>query len=152
MGAPSVADFNGDGNPDILTFRCHRVLTRPLCSLAGNGDGTFTPSFSIFHFGNRFTPQRSFDVDGDGRAYLVELDGYSSAYNVLRSVPARTSDMYEDRSGNRSDGWSSNFSGSCGQFAYDDHALRQRSGDCDSADGCYSRWRNLTPGGRFSGQ
>ena len=24
-------------------------------------------------------------------------------------------------------------------------------GDCDSADGCYSRWRPVAPGGRISG-
>jgi hypothetical protein len=85
---PLVADFNGDGIPDIAAFQAPVGTGEAVVQfLLGNGDGTFTPSFSTFHFGNRFAPQHAFDVDGDGRADLVELDGYASAYNILRSVP-----------------------------------------------------------------
>jgi len=84
----TVADFNGDGSPDIAAFQSTAIDREAILQiLLGNGDGTFTPSFTTFRFGSRAFPQNSFDVDRDGRADLIELDTYSTSFNVLKSIP-----------------------------------------------------------------
>ncbi|PYV24875.1 MAG: hypothetical protein DMG27_11785, partial [Acidobacteria bacterium] len=55
--------------------------------LAGNGDGTFTPTFTPFDFNQYLYPQFAADLNGDGKADLLELAGYSSSFHV---VPAET--------------------------------------------------------------
>lgn len=70
-GAPSlfvaVADFNLDGNPDIV------VTTIDSTSVfLGNGDGTFKSLASILYF----TPGAVGDFNGDGIPDLAAVDGY----------------------------------------------------------------------------
>ena len=61
----------------------------PSCSSCfGNGDGTFTPSFTTFDFGKFIFPNLAADVDGDGHADLIELDGLRSSYNVILATAA----------------------------------------------------------------
>src|SRR5208282_4751155 len=69
--SPMVADFNGDGNPDIAVFQYQAGSPQPqsyLQILAGNGDGTFTPTYNITQFHKGFIPTTAADVNGDGRA------------------------------------------------------------------------------------
>ena len=85
-GSPLVADFNGDGNLDIAAYQIPKGTNQAVLQiLLGNGDGTFTPSYTSFDFGNPSVPGLAVDVDGDGRADLVELDGYASSYHVIKA-------------------------------------------------------------------
>jgi subtilisin family serine protease len=96
---PTVADFNGDGNLDIAvlavipggSFNAFGIAGGAVGTtmeiLAGNGDGTFTLSNLGFNFGTVVAPQVAADVNGDNRADLIELDGYSSSFDVLTAQP-----------------------------------------------------------------
>jgi hypothetical protein len=88
--SPMVADFNGDGNLDIAAFQFQATFpatTSYLQILAGNGDGTFTPTFATVPFHKAGVPRTAADVNGDGRADLIELDGLVSSFHVIPSVP-----------------------------------------------------------------
>lgn len=91
-GGPLVADFDGDGNLDIAAYQLPQGTNEAVMQiLLGNGDGTFTPSFTTFDFWTRFgVPGFALDVDGDGRADLVEADYYTSSYNVIKAAAGTT--------------------------------------------------------------
>jgi hypothetical protein len=97
---PTLGDFNGDGKVDVmayLTGTSGAVETSggitmtvsgawsdtSLQVLAGNGDGTLTPSNIVFSMGDDLAPQLAGNVNDDLRTDLVELDSYSSSYNVI---------------------------------------------------------------------
>jgi len=98
---PSIGDFNGDGNIDVAVYQqgvggsyvgsegvfTGAPLSLTLAILAGNGDGTFTPSNVGFGLGALLAPQLVGDVNGDRRADLVEMDGYTSSYDILTAQP-----------------------------------------------------------------
>jgi hypothetical protein len=83
--APLLADFNGDGNIDIgvLMFTPDANTGSYLQVIAGNGDGTFTPTFELTRFDKLGLPTNAADVNGDGRAELLELDGWPASFNVV---------------------------------------------------------------------
>ena len=55
----------------------------------GNGGGTFTPTYDVFPFYKKFSyPKYAHDLDGDGRADLLELDGATSCMHVFKGAPA----------------------------------------------------------------
>lgn len=67
-----IADFNGDGNVDILSENAN--TSEPFIAL-GNGDGTFRPGGNLPGFGETtvdsgspITPFFAADVNGDGRS------------------------------------------------------------------------------------
>lgn len=90
---PVLADFNGDGNLDIFVPQRYTIWDAatggPIFGrgyfqlLLGNGDGTFTPDYTVFDLAKIFPPNVAADVNGDGRADLIELDPYPSSYNVI---------------------------------------------------------------------
>lgn len=91
--SPMVADFNGDGNLDIAAFQLipgqnqtTSIQQAYLQILLGNGDGTFTPSHNQIRFHKSAVPNNVADVNGDGRADLIELDQYSSSFDVMPAV------------------------------------------------------------------
>jgi hypothetical protein len=88
-----VADFNGDGIPDIAVFQQAASLPaeRYVQFMLGNGDGTFTPTFQRFHLGinNAAMPNFITDLNGDGKSNFVELDGFTSAFNVIHGAPGK---------------------------------------------------------------
>lgn len=88
--SPMVADFNGDGNLDIAAFQFQATFPNTasyLQILAGNGDGSFTPTFAITPFHKNGIPVTAADVTGDGRADLIEVDGLVSSFHVIPSIP-----------------------------------------------------------------
>jgi hypothetical protein len=99
---PLLADFNGDGNPDIAVYQSGvQVIptyfgstfgptSSSLQILAGNGDGTFTPSSISYSLGRFDVPELAADVNGDNRADLVEMNGYTSSYDIIPAVPGST--------------------------------------------------------------
>jgi hypothetical protein len=94
LGPPLLGDFNGDGNLDVVAFQTPPGIYfggfEP-CGyfqiLAGNGDGTFTPTYTTFDLTTLSAPQYVAEVNGDGRADLIELDGYASSYHVIPASP-----------------------------------------------------------------
>jgi hypothetical protein len=83
-----VGDYNGDGNPDVAIFQFpwaaeHQSFVQ---ILFGNGDGTFTPSYGAYPLNKFYVPQFATDVNGDGLTDLIELDKYTSSFNVVKSV------------------------------------------------------------------
>jgi len=91
-GGPLVADFDGDGNLDIAAYQSPQGTNEAVLQiLLGNGDGTFTPSYTTFDFWTRYgVPGLAVDVDGDGRADLIEADYYTSSYDVIKAAPGPT--------------------------------------------------------------
>jgi subtilisin family serine protease len=88
--SPMVADFNGDGNLDIAAFQFQATFPNTasyLQILAGNGDGSFTPTFAVTPFHKDGIPVTAADVTEDGKADLIEVDGLVSSFHVIPSVP-----------------------------------------------------------------
>ena len=86
--APMLADFNGDGNIDIgvVMFTPDANTGSYLQVIAGNGDGTFTPTYEVTRFDKLGLPSNAADVNGDGRAELLELDGWPASFNVIPAI------------------------------------------------------------------
>jgi hypothetical protein len=88
--SPMIADFNGDGNLDIAAFQspdaAHGFPDDYFQVLLGNGDGTFTPSYTVFSLFKPVTPTTAADVNGDGRADLIELDSEASSFHIIPAV------------------------------------------------------------------
>lgn len=84
-----LADFNGDGNLDIAAFQ-EQLGQTYVQFLLGNGEGTFTPTFNKFFLETGTSsglPRLAVDMNGDGRADLVELDGFVSSFHVIHGTP-----------------------------------------------------------------
>ncbi|HEV3307081.1 MAG TPA: FG-GAP-like repeat-containing protein [Candidatus Sulfotelmatobacter sp.] len=80
-----LGDFNGDGNVDLAAIQQASGDANGVYYvqfLLGNGDGTFTPSYTPY-FLNASQPTTAFDVTGDGRADLIESDVYTSSFQVI---------------------------------------------------------------------
>ena len=81
-----VADYNGDGKSDEAAFQGPGIYggLNYVQFLAGEGDGTFTPSYDIFPFYVHGFPLYAHDLDGDGIADMVEVDGANSQLHVIK--------------------------------------------------------------------
>ena len=85
---PMLADFNGDGNIDlgVMMFTPDANTGSYMQVLASNGDGTFTPTYEITRFDKMGLPTNAADVTGDGRADLLELDGWPASFNMIQAA------------------------------------------------------------------
>jgi VCBS repeat protein len=86
-----LADFNADGNPDLALFQTPALSDRSFVQiLYGNGDGTFTPTYGAYWLNKPFVPEFAVDLNGDGRADLIEQDNLTSSFNVVKSTSVAT--------------------------------------------------------------
>jgi len=82
-----LADFNGDGNPDLALFQTPAFLDQSFVQiLYGNRDGTFTPTYAAYGLNTHYVPEFAVDLNGDGRADLIEQDNLTSSFNVLKAI------------------------------------------------------------------
>jgi hypothetical protein len=84
-----LGDFNGDGNVDLAAVQLapeYPAVTHYVQFLLGNGDGSFTPTYQTY-FLNSSVPNMAFDMTGDGRADLAEVDGFTSSFQLIPGGP-----------------------------------------------------------------
>lgn len=91
----AVADFNGDGNPDIAVVNECSTLINNVCSstgslgvLAGNGNGTFQPFVSYVSGGNLATSVAVADVNADTKPDILVSNVCVSTSNCTNGVEA----------------------------------------------------------------
>jgi hypothetical protein len=89
---PMLADFNGDGNIDVgvVMITPYPNARSFMQVLAGNGDGTFTPTYEVTPFDKFGFPTNAADLNGDGRADLLEIDGWPSSFHVIPGIAGPT--------------------------------------------------------------
>ena len=90
----AIADYDGDDNPDIAVFQRPLAGFSPTSAymqlLHGNGDGTFAAGHNRWNLFEFFIPTTAGDLDGDGKAEMIESDQFTSSYQVIPniSIPA----------------------------------------------------------------
>jgi hypothetical protein len=78
----ALADFDGDGNLDVVVANLGFITGRAITLLRGNGDGTLQPAVTLGDTAGFVTTA---DVNGDGRADIVFL-GTSPFFQPFESV------------------------------------------------------------------
>ena len=87
-----VADFNGDGNPDLAISNTLCVVPSSTCPhgtvtiLLGNGDGTFQPDVEYLA-GISPTGLATADLNGDGGADVAVPNAGANTVSVLLNLP-----------------------------------------------------------------
>jgi hypothetical protein len=85
--AQSIGDVNGDGKADLVGSAPHQTnsgsQSYELDVCLSNGDGTFTALLPVGGFDKFITFPFIADINGDGKADLVELGGISGGFGVL---------------------------------------------------------------------
>ena len=80
----AVADFNGDGIPDLAAVANDSFRRGKVTILAGNGDGTFTVASST-NVGSYPTAIAAADFDGDGLPEPAAANSGGNTVSVLQS-------------------------------------------------------------------
>jgi len=84
-----VADLNGDGKLDEIAFQALVPAGGDTYAqiLAGNGDGTFTPTYDVFDFQKVYGfPAYAHILDGSKYSDILEIDGAYLALSVRRNM------------------------------------------------------------------
>jgi hypothetical protein len=89
---PYIGDFSGDGNTDIAVFQRTEGLGSAYAQfLAGNGDGTFTPTYDTYQLGIFLAPDLvAENIFGDTRAAALYTPNYPASYSIMPSIVAPT--------------------------------------------------------------
>jgi FG-GAP-like repeat len=106
--SPLIGDFNGDGKLDEVAWQNGTGYSRYLQMLAGNGDGTFTPTYDIFPRYILNSPYYSHDLNGDGYSDLLQSSILSNSLNVIKGAPAPALQIELEEvvvTGNQGCGW-----------------------------------------------
>jgi len=83
-----AADYTGDGNVDVAAFQEGNAYGRHELLLAGNGDGTLTPTYDIFAFPSYTYPLQAYDFNHDGRADQLMFDNGGGNTITVPGAPA----------------------------------------------------------------
>ena len=84
IGGPVIADFNGDGIPDLAAeYGCCQSGALGIGMLYGTGDGTFTMGAPIAVAPGMIVGG---DFNGDGKTDILFGDGYSNMVSALLDV------------------------------------------------------------------
>lgn len=88
MHSALAADYTGDGKIDVAAFQEGNSYGRHELFLAGNGDGTLTPTYDIFAFPSYTYPLQAYDFNLDGRADQIMFDNGGGNTITFPGVPA----------------------------------------------------------------
>ena len=85
LASSMTGDFKGSGKPDEVAFQQPvNFAPAPYAQfLMGNGDGTFVPTYDIFPFYGGY-PLYAHDLNGDGIADMVQINGGTSSLQVFK--------------------------------------------------------------------
>jgi hypothetical protein len=88
-----VADFNGDGKPDLITTNsyCSPTCTQSVSVLLGNGDGTFQNHVDLDAGSSDSYTIAAGDFNRDGRLDFVTLDYWVGQVSVFLQTTAQVS-------------------------------------------------------------
>jgi hypothetical protein len=87
----AVADYDGDGNLDVAVFQRPDGFASNLSNiymqlLLGKGNGTFVSRQTRWNLLAIDIPYVADDLDGDGKAEMIESDQLESSYHVISDV------------------------------------------------------------------
>jgi len=102
-----AADYSGDGKMDEAALQSQNGENY-VQFLMGNGDGTFTPTYDVFPFYQYVYPLYAYDLDGDGKADMVQVVYTTASLQVYKgaAAPALQIELNDPVvKGNASCGW-----------------------------------------------
>jgi hypothetical protein len=82
-GGVVIADFNGDGRPDVLVFDAFANFPETIHVLLTNADGTLSPSISTSGGGSTFGGAAAGDFNKDGKMDVAVVDSNANTLTIF---------------------------------------------------------------------